>query len=208
MGTRNLIAAIKDGQVKVAQYSQWDGYFEGQGEDIAKFIRVSLAEESTSQQFRDNINKCVFVDDEFIRNAHIESGIDPDAQYVAMGDPALKLYEDKYPQFNRNTGSDIFDLILNGTFELRDNFSFGNDSLWCEFAYILNLDNNTLEIYTGFQTSPSDDIPEIYRRWVNDPDSEYYPVRLHTIVSFSELWENENYMNELAQSERDIEENE
>lgn len=31
MGTRNLTAVYLDGQYKVAQYGQWDGYPEGQG---------------------------------------------------------------------------------------------------------------------------------------------------------------------------------
>lgn len=208
MGTRNLIAAVKDGKVKVAQYCQWDGYFEGQGEGVANFIRRNLAEESTSKQFRDNIDKCVFVDKEFMRNAFIECGLDPDAEFVTHGDPAYTRYQERYPQFNRSTGSDIFDLILDGTTELRDDFSFGSDSLWCEFAYIINLDNNTLEIYTGFQQQPSDEIPEVYRRWTKEPDSNYHPVKLHTIVTFQELWENDNYMEELAQAEREKEENE
>ncbi|EBS4516447.1 hypothetical protein DQT32_03325 [Salmonella enterica subsp. enterica serovar Braenderup] len=201
MGTRNLIAAVKDGKVKVAQYCQWDGYFTGQGENIANFIRNVLAEESSSQQFRENIDKCIFVDDDFMRAAQIEAGLNPDEQYVSFGDPALARYQDKYPQFNRSTGADIFYLIQNGTFELRDDFDFGRDSLWCEFAYIINLDNNTLEIYTGFNTNENLEIPEVYRRWPKDPDSNYCPVKLHTIVTFRELWENENYMEELQEAE-------
>lgn len=31
MGTRNLTAVYLDGQYKVAQYGQWDGYPEGRG---------------------------------------------------------------------------------------------------------------------------------------------------------------------------------
>lgn len=35
MGTRNLTAVYLDGQYKVAQYGQWDGYPEGQGHNGA-----------------------------------------------------------------------------------------------------------------------------------------------------------------------------
>lgn len=206
MGTRNLIAVVKNEQVKVAQYCQWDGYFEGQGENISQFIRNELAEESTSIQFRNNIDNCIFVDETFMKNAYNECGLDPDAQFVSMNDPAYNRYKEKYPQFNRDTGADILYLILNGTFELRDDFSFGSDSLFCEYAYVLNLDNNTLEIYTGFQKYPADGVPVMYQRWDNITDSNYYPVKLHTVVSFKELWENKNYMEELAQKEREEEE--
>jgi hypothetical protein len=34
MGTRNLIAVFFDGEYRVAQYSQWDGYPEGQGGNV------------------------------------------------------------------------------------------------------------------------------------------------------------------------------
>lgn len=33
MGTRNLTAVYIDGEYKVAQYGQWDGYPEGPGAD-------------------------------------------------------------------------------------------------------------------------------------------------------------------------------
>lgn len=199
MGTRNLIVAVKDGKVKVAQYCQWDGYFSGQGEDIASFIRTNLAEESTSKQFRENIDKCVFVDSEFIKNAQAECGLDPNAEFVSYGDPALERFHERYPQFNRDTGSGIFELILNGTFELNDRFDFGNDSVWCEYAYVLNLDTNILEIYTGFSKELAD-IPEMFRRWKGEPSpSGYYPVQLYRLVTFQELWDNPNYMDELTE---------
>lgn len=199
MGTRNLIVAVKDGKVKVAQYCQWDGYFTGQGEDIASFIRTNLAEESTSKQFRENIEKCIFVDNEFMKNIQIECGLDPEQSYVSFGDPAFTRYKERYPQFNRDTGSDIFNLILNGTHELYDDFSFGNDSLWCEYAYVLNLDSNILEIYTGFNKDPiPEDIPEMFRRWSKIEDNDYYPVKLYRLVTFQELWDNPDYMSELA----------
>lgn len=42
MGTRNLTAVYLDGQYKVAQYGQWDGYPEGQGITVLTFL-LSLA---------------------------------------------------------------------------------------------------------------------------------------------------------------------
>lgn len=35
-------------------------------------------------------------------------------------------------------------------------FTFINDSLFCEWGYIVNFDTKTLEVYQGFQTDPYD----------------------------------------------------
>ena len=42
MGTRNLTAVYLDGQYKVAQYGQWDGYPEGQGITALTFLRDKM----------------------------------------------------------------------------------------------------------------------------------------------------------------------
>ena len=39
MGTRNLTAVFMDGEYKVAQYGQWDGYPSGQGVDILNILK-------------------------------------------------------------------------------------------------------------------------------------------------------------------------
>lgn len=38
MGTRHLIAAVIDGEYKIAQYGQWDGDPEGQGLTVLDFL--------------------------------------------------------------------------------------------------------------------------------------------------------------------------
>ena len=42
MGTRNLTAVYIDGEYKVAQYGQWDGYPEGQGMTALTFLRDKM----------------------------------------------------------------------------------------------------------------------------------------------------------------------
>ncbi|MHC5949058.1 hypothetical protein ACVXZ3_04645 [Providencia hangzhouensis] len=42
MGTRHLICVAKDGDYKVAQYGQWDGYPSGQGLTLLTFLRDKL----------------------------------------------------------------------------------------------------------------------------------------------------------------------
>lgn len=64
----------------------------------------------------------------------------------------------------------IFDCKLRHMF---DDIEFIKDSLFCEYAYFLNFDNNTLDIYDGFQKqgqllNPFGDTKD---------DNGYYPCR-------------------------------
>ncbi len=66
------------------------------------------------------------------------------------------------------------DVYLTG--ELRymiDGIEFIKDSLFCEWAYIINLDNNTLEVWKGFQQSPQKD-----NRYGTSLEDGYYPCAL------------------------------
>ena len=45
MGTRNLTAVMIDGEYKVAQYGQWDGYPSGQGLTCLHFLRETMDED-------------------------------------------------------------------------------------------------------------------------------------------------------------------
>ena len=42
MGTRNLTVVFMDGEYKVAQYGQWDGYPEGQGITCFNFLHDKM----------------------------------------------------------------------------------------------------------------------------------------------------------------------
>ena len=51
MGTRSLIVVYMDGDYRVAQYSQCDGYPEGQGMSVLKFLENDFVE----HKFRKNL---------------------------------------------------------------------------------------------------------------------------------------------------------
>lgn len=60
MGTRNITRVIINGQVKVNQYCQWDGYPTGRGEEVMLFMRDVLRE-GKYKEFETVIQKSVLV---------------------------------------------------------------------------------------------------------------------------------------------------
>lgn len=157
MGTRHLIAVVYNNEYKVAQYGQWDEYPSGQGKDILDFLDYCNLED-----FKKSVQNCYFVTKEKL-NEMVN---------------ASKNWIEEYPQFYRSTGSDILYLVndSNGPLPLSDNLSFAGDSLFCEWAYVIDLDNDMLEVYQGFVSQP-----HTGERFSNTPvmeGSSYYPVKL------------------------------
>lgn len=60
MGTRHIIKIIVDGKTKISQYGQWDGYPTGQGDDIAKYIKMGYLDDT----FINALRECEWADDE------------------------------------------------------------------------------------------------------------------------------------------------
>jgi hypothetical protein len=62
-----------------------------------------------------------------------------------------------------------------------DGNSFASDSLFCEWGYVVDLDNNVFEVYQGFNHVPA--VGRFAsREEQEDGGSEYYPITL--VASF------------------------
>jgi len=177
MGTRNLIAVHVDGEYKVAQYGQWDGYPSGQGVGILNFLR-----ESNLGVFVEKVKATTWLDEEVIRERWAECGAD-DSGWVS-GDVSGKF--DKYwPELSRGFGSKILAFIeaSDPGLGLRNSIEFAGDGLFCEWAYVIDFDKNVLEVYEGFGEEPLDPGERFVDAFIETGGkTQYYPVRL--IASF------------------------
>lgn len=196
MGTRHLIGVIMDGEWRVAQYGQWDGSPSGQGVEILKFLRELTATQYL--RFREQLKRTYFGTAEEIDEAYA-----PYSQDGMMTlDQAEAFKRSRHGHNSRDTGADILQVVLD--FEepvglepaparpglmLIDSRDFARDSLFCEWAYIIDLDTNTLEVYRGFNKQPvpagerfSNVEPQVYKGRV-----EYYPIRLLKTYSLLDL---------------------
>lgn len=165
MGTRHLICIYIDGQCKVAQYGQWDGYPEGQGTAIVDFLK---RKDFSIDFFKERARAItVYSEKEIMEVEHTPNW------------PIL------YPWLSRDFGSKIISYVYNTNAKVANNDpKFAYDSLFCEWAYVIDLDTEMLEIYTGFQKAPH----AKGRFFEGKGEHEtYYPVALVTSFPLTDI---------------------
>jgi hypothetical protein len=148
MGTRNLFTIIHDGKIKLAKYNQWDGYLDGQGKDLAEFIVNDLE----FNRLILGLNKVKLLDD--TRDVKIIDSI-----YESMNSKSDDYKKLDYPLITRDTNiNDQLKAISVGVFDLYtvDCSDFKNDGLFCEYAYELNLDLNTVKVFEHRKNAKGD----------------------------------------------------
>jgi hypothetical protein len=167
MGTRNLFCISSNGIIKVANYCQWGGWITAEGNQVVEFI-IKYINTQDGFMFKDKVDKLSFYTDDEIK----------------------KIEQDdinEHPELSRETGSKILQYIYNGeVIKTVNSFDFGYKSLHCEFATVIDLDTNILEIYIGFNKIPLDSIERWYKNKGID-DYGYYGIKLLRKIPFDKL---------------------
>ena len=177
MGTGHLICVKIDGEYKVAQYGQWDGYPEGAGKTVLEFLH-----EMDRSHFMERVRSCVFITGNEIRTIYESFGAKNG--YITMDDS--ERMRKSYPELHRDTGAEILSIInnRNDTVELQNNIDFASDSPFCEWCYVVDFDDNTFEVYRGFNQNPVSPTSRFYQYAL---ESSYQPVCLETVYDLNDL---------------------
>ena len=184
MGTRNLTVVIHNGKPVVAQYGQWDGGFDGTGLPIKHWITNGI-----SPTFTDNLAKCQYITDSELDVAWASVSSQQSVKTVTFDQS--EQFDKRYPHLSRNTGCKILSIlsntILSESIKLIDSYDFALDGLYCEYAYVIDLDKSTLGVYVGFIENNGKNI--IKGLWFSSEgsNSSYMPVRLIKEFSFTDL---------------------
>ena len=96
-------------------------------------------------------------------------------------------FNEQWPNLNRDYGARILDYVYwNNGARVHLEVEFAGDSLFCEWCYVIDLDNDTLEIYQGFNKEP---VPEgeRFHGFTPGPNEKYQPVKLWHTVALSEI---------------------
>lgn len=191
MGTRNLTCVVLGGEYKVAQYCQWDGYPEGQGAVVLDF----LSNKMDLDKFVERLEATRLGSNTEIGDLWKKYGAD-DSGFVTT-DVAEKFKAD-YPQLSRDMGAAVLEYIQDSSTEvlLGSDIEFAKESLYCEWAYVIDLDKNTLEVYEGFNKSAVEN-----ERFAGHVDDGYGPVKLVTTYSLDGLPSEETFIADLTEKE-------
>lgn len=137
----------------VAQYTQFDGYPEGQGARILNFLLHSDNIERLKAGLSNIITiNCGTVDEmkERIHEAAMSRNM-ISSKSECRCDACLG--EDSWPSLSRETGSQILQIIADSTIEkpvpIFLDLEFANDGLFCEWAYVVDLDTGVFEVFRG-----------------------------------------------------------
>ena len=167
MSIRGLMGMRKNGKY-FGYYNHSDSYPEGLGDLIVSFLKGLTS--SDLNTFSKNVEKMKTYDSSTSPSQYLKEKYKKFAD-ISVGSQSI---DDWYCLLRSVQGSDALAYILSG--ELRhvdkDGMGFIKDSLFCEYAYIINLDKGTLELYRGFQKEPQENNP-----FGTDTSDSYYPCK-------------------------------
>lgn len=158
MGTRNLTIVRHNGENVIAQYGQWDGFPSGTGLGILEFLH----HRGTGDLLRGLSNVEMMtpgIRQEQLEAAVLAVGKSMDDPMIAQGFIDMEvsdMLESMTPETHRNTGFRILYIVADSveSLFLENALEEGNDSIsWCEWVWVVNLDDGTLDAYNSYGTS-------------------------------------------------------
>lgn len=201
MGTRNLVCVLVDGEIRVAQYGQWDGYPSGQGTTVLNFVQ-SIVEDNDVNAFADRVRNLKTLSHDEVDKIWRDIGADENRSIsMEVSNAAARTH----PELSRDTGGRILELINNGDVEnVFLSTEFAHDSLFCEYAYVVNLDTQEIEVFRGFQRAPHSQgrFAEVFPRHFDESHrtNKYYAVAEIIRFSFHNLPDSVEFVEKCEQA--------
>jgi hypothetical protein len=173
MATRGIVGFTAEGQDHFV-YNHFDSYPDGLGEDMVAFVINKVAKNTELYRAMAAAMRDV-------------SGTDPTPEdikacreYTDLGVSNNQSTDDWYCLL-RDTQGDPEAILKCGLYENYNDFIY--DSLFCEYAYVINFDTGMLEFYEGFQKAPHDN----GRFASSESESGYYPCALVGEYPFDDI---------------------
>jgi hypothetical protein len=200
MGTRNLTCVVLGGIFRIAQYCQWDGYPEGQGTTVLDFLKNKMDRE----RFETALKQTKWITQEELRQLYDDVGADGSG-LISM--EIADEFKSRQPQLDRDMGAMVLEFVQEADCPvlLNDEHEFAKDGLFCEWAYVIDLDNDKLEVYSGFRKEAQ---PEGNRFGSEIGEDGYATVGLVKAYDLNDLPDEETFIKELTPRDEDEDEDE
>ena len=170
MGTRYLTVVVNNGKPVIAQAGFFDGDPYDNGLKILKVLR-----KDKKQHIRTQLHRCTILAEQEYRSFFKDHWLNEEA------------LEKAHPTFWWSDGADLLEMLLekDGAAECRFSYDFAYDSLQCEWAYVIDYDRQSFEVYKGWSIMPL----QPWERFYNDGKAMdgYYPVHLAAAYPLYEL---------------------
>jgi len=191
MGTRGAIGFFKKGKGKVT-YNHFDSYPEGVGVVVLEEIKGFSVE-----QMKKAFDNLKLIEDENKKPTKKEIKEFEKWSNPGVGGPMSNTEIKTYYQLLRNVQGTLKPYITGEVNLIVDNEEFLKSSLFCEWAYIVNLDKEVLEVYEGFQKKPQKNRYEIDK----PEDSGYYNCALVKEYPLKDLPTKEQFLKDLERKD-------
>lgn len=184
MGTKNLTVVVSNQEVKIASYGQFDGYPEVLGIKLL-WLFSNPVNTKKLKEILPKVRLCNTQDqkqqDEFLESIGCTNGI--------LNARQKDKFKEKYPfcyreRYGRLREGQILEVLLEfrhlDELVTTDAYAFASDSLFCEWAYVIDYDKNSFEVYKGLNTVSISEEDRFFPLY--DGENDYYPVKI--IASF------------------------
>ena len=121
MGTRHRQEVItKDGEMRIQQYGQWDGYPDGQGVEILEYLRNGDLE-----KYQKNLDSIPLINED-------------EAKFISSNEDWARVF----PYLSRDCGSKIHQMIEDGVVRFVQHAPIEECERWCEGFYTIDFEND------------------------------------------------------------------
>ena len=184
MGTRGIFG-FRINDKDYLTYNNFDSYPSGLGESIRECV-VGIINAGNIHYARDQVSEIILLEDN-VEDSVIKD-VQAEAKRLSLCDESVSTQSDTDPYclLRRAQGNPLY-WVRDGLKYMNDGSCFVNDSLFCEYGYIINFDTSKVEYYRGFQKSHHN-----HGRYAkNEGINGWYPIALIDEYDF-EIFANMN----------------
>jgi len=181
MGTRGFTGFVVNGAEKIA-YQQYDSYPSGVGVEVLSFLKAYPELLAKARDLK-------VVDENSKPSPADVKALEP---WTDLGVSAQSTYD--WYCLTRLSHGDPAAILTCGY--LLDAHEFAQDSLFCEWGYLIDLDAMTFEVYQGFQKQPH----SAGRFAQRESEGDYYPVALLVSYPLAGLPDEEQFLTDTTGS--------